>query len=220
MSETHNAHPTGAEVKTFVTGAGVTVPSAFSFDEHAFAVIEEWQRLTRYRPFLAGDEAVYKYDPPGPNRTVEQRGGARRLFLDRGFVSVSEVRSAVTKADAVGTLLVEDDDYRLWPVNAAVDLEPYTIIDFIGVRTGVPNSISVKGVPGYALLLTADVYQAELELAAGNAMAALQTGLAGDTIDWTEGDVRERSSVELIQKWGGHWRKSGRATAISYRRAT
>ena len=221
MSETHAAYPTGAEVKTFVSGTGVTVPTAFTFDEHAFAAIKEWERLTRYRPFLAATAAAtYKYDPPGPNRTTEYRGGARKLFLDRGFVSISEVRSAVTVADPAGTLLVVDEDYRLWPPNANVDLEPFTVIDFIGARTGVPHSVTVKGIAGYSILLTADVYQAVLELAAGNAMAALQVGIAGDTIDWTEGDVRERSSVELIQKWGEHWRKSAHATAASYRRAT
>ena len=221
MPDTYAAYPTATEVKTFVVGAGVVVPAAFSFDPHSFAASKEWERLTRYRPFLAAAaDATYKYDPPGPNRTTEYRGGARKLFLDRGFVSISEVRSAVTGQDTSGTLLVVDDDYRLWPPNATVDLEPFTIIDFIGARTGVPHSITVKGIAGYSILLTADVYQAVLELAAGNAMVALKTGLAGDTIDWTEGDVRERSSVELIQKWGEHWRKSAHATAVSYRRAT
>ena len=218
MPATYAAYPTEAELSTFISGAGVTVPSTFSSDVYSFTAINEWERLTNYNPFLGGSETTYKYDPPGPNRETESRGGGKRLFLDRGFVSISEVKSGVTVDDPTGTVLVVGVDYRLWPTNADTDLKPFTIIDFVHARFGEPNSIRAKGKAGYAVLLNADQFQAVLEMGAAQAMAAIQAGISSDTIDWTEGDVKEKSSVELVMSLGKAWRKTSRATAATYRR--
>ena len=219
MPATYDAYPTPAELAVFISNWNITTPTNFDVEVYAFGAINEWERLTDYKPFLAGSSASYRYDPPGPNRTTENRGGARRLFLDRGFTTVTEVVAGITADDPTGTVLVVDVDYRLWPVNAATDLQPYTAIDFIHVRHGQPNSIKVTGPPGYSVLLEAAVFRAILEIGAGEAMTGLQVALSSDAIEWAEGDVRERSSVELVQKMGTQWRTHGRAVAMQYRRA-
>lgn len=223
MSATYSAYPAATAVSAYVAGAGVSVPTGFTsamFDTHAYAAVNEWERLTDYRPFLAAMAAVSLYfDPPGPNRTTELRGGYQRLVLDRGFTVISEVRSGITVDDTAGTVLTAGTDYRLWPVNAPSDSQPYTCIDFIAVQRGEPNSVKVTGTAGYSATINAEVYQAVLELAAGHAMASLAQGIGSGAVEWDEGDVSERRSIELVQKLGEQWRTKARTTAMQYRRA-
>lgn len=223
MPATYTAYPQATDVSAFVDAAGVSIPTGFGvtqFEQVASAAVNEWERLTGYRPFLATTAtASFYYDPPGPNDRGESRGGARRLILDRGFTTVSEVRNGITTTDTAGTVLTAGTDYRLWPKNAPQDSQPYTCIDFVGVQYGEPDSIKVTGTAGYATAINAEVYQAVLEIAAGDIMSAVMQGISTDPAEWKEGDVSERNSVELVQKLGEQWRNKGRSTALRYRRA-
>jgi hypothetical protein len=222
MPATYTAYPTSTAVSAYVAAAGVSIPTGFGltqFGYHVDAAIDEWERLTEYRPFLAATaSASFYYDPPGPNRTAESRGGYKRLLLDRGFTAIGEVRNGITTTDTAGTVLTAGTDYRPWPKNAPSDSQPYTAIDFVSVQYGEPESVKVTGTAGYATAINSEVFQSVLELAAGDAMAAFMQGIASGAVEWHEGDVSERGSVELIEKLGEQWRTKARTTALQYRR--
>lgn len=218
MPATYAAYPAEADVEALLSGAGVTVPSGLDVDPYIYAAIEEWEELTRQRPFL-GETAdrVYTYDPPGPNRFGERRGGAKILVLDRGFVSITTVKTGVSTTDA-GTALTLGTDYRLEPVNAVRDLVPYTAIHFTQYQWGSPQSITVTGKAGWSAALTAEAWNAIRELAASGVVRALREGFASEPLIWSEGDVSEHYDVTQMTKLGDSWYDRGRRTALRLRR--
>ena len=58
-----------------------------------------------------------------------------------------------------------------------------------------------------------------MHLAAAAACDGIREGIASEAVEWAEGDVRERKSVELADKLGMRWSGKARAIATSYRRA-
>lgn len=217
MPATYAEYPTAQEVLDLFTAAGLTLPSGMdetAVDPFLYAAISEWEDLTRYHPFLEGASASFYYDPPGPNRKGENRGGGRTLLLDRGFTAITSIYTDVEADGTGGTLLVVGDDYRIEPYNAGANAEPYTRITFTAVQWGSPMSVKVTGTPGYTADLSAEVWNAIRMLAASNVCQALKEGRAGKAIEWSDGDgTSERKSIELLGQWGATWGKSARLTA-------
>lgn len=203
---TYPNYPGAEELQSFlesnnVEGLEACLDLAMYVDEAAKAFEEE----TRYRPFLAGSSTAYYYDPPGPNARNYNKGGSRLLFLDRGFVSISEVKVGITPQDSTGTVLELHTDFELHPYNYVADNVPITRIEFLHFQSGLARSIKITGVPGYASELPADAYSAILKRAAASVAFSLREGVGSGVIDWKEDDVAEKVSVDLIAKMGNTW---------------
>lgn len=212
--------PTLEDVESLLTGVGMTVPTGFDAEAWVQAALDEFCDRTGYPALWPAASADYRYDPPGPERNGDRRGGGRRLFFDRGFVSVSGVHAGVVGVGA-GSALVAETDYWLMPFNAAVDGKPYTSIEFARDQWGVPKSIKVTGISGYATMIKADAWNAIRQLALALYAEGLREGRGGKAVEWTDGDgVHERKSIELIQQWGATWRTQAEKTMARYERKT
>lgn len=206
------ANPTAAELITHITNSGLTPPGTPEAGLLINDALAWWSRETGYPVFLATalDTPVTKYyDPPGPRQPHLQsrRGGSQTLRLFTGFISISEVRTAVTTDDAVGVLQVAGTDYDLLPYEAretAVD-EPYTTIKFRRILWGAPKSISVKGVQGYCTTMKADVSRAILNYASYLFATSELQGIAGSYIRVKDDKAELGQSIELLQKLGSPW---------------
>lgn len=214
---------TGEDVKKLFDANGIEYDEAcVDFEVYVLEAIAFWNKETGYNPFLAAEFAspddypTYTYDPPGPNLKGNSRGGGRLLFLGRGFIAVTEVRTGITPDDTEGTLRTVGTDYRLKPYNAVNDSVPYTSIEFTYPVSGQPASVSVKGRPGYCSELPDDVWSALRNLAAAAAAEAIREELSQSPIEWSEDDVKERGTVELVQKFGTSWKAAGMRTLHRY----
>lgn len=209
MPTTYDAYPTATEVLALLTGVGIsTTLDATALAPFIQGAIDAWEEDTGYLPFLEGESADFYYDPPGPNRRGESRGGGRQLCLDRGFTRIDQIHVGITTTDLTGQLLTLDSDYRFIPYNALAQLRPITRIEFTYPQWGAPRSIKVTGNPGYSAALKAEVWQAIREDAAGRVCEGLREGRGGRAVEWTDGEgVHERKSIELLEQWGSTWRR-------------
>jgi hypothetical protein len=228
ISAMPDTYPTAEDLETFLsTEAGLTVSEDYDLDALCAAAIEEWEERTEYKPFLSLPDAeavTVRCDPPGPKQsrsTPATMGGGNSLRLPTPFISISAVRNAVSTADAVGTLLVEDIDYDLLPYSysgAPATGKGYTRIQFRSNLRGAPRSISVTGIQGYCTELTQRVFDAILELAGAAFCRRIKEQKLGDVIRWKEDDVSEDKSIELIQAFGLTWGKRAAAEIFRHKR--
>lgn len=214
----YTAYPSQAAVEALVTGAGLTLPTDTTYaPAYIQAAIDEWESVTvGGRNFLAAASASFRYDPPGPNWIGENRGGGRRLLLDRPFTTISAVAVGVSDADLVGQVQTSDLDYRPWPYNASADHQPITCVEFTYAVWGAPKSVMVTGTPGYTAVLKAEVWNAIRMLAASNYVLALREGAMGAPVEQREADVMERKDEDLIALWGMAWSKQARDVMRRY----
>ncbi len=214
----YTAYPDGNDVIELLKSAEIDA-CGMDLSVYADDAVAIWEQETGYKPFFQTSEADvdFYFDPPGPNRRHETRGGAKLLELARGFVSIASVTVGITPDDAVGEELTAGDDYRLLPYNAVADSVPYTAIEFTVNRWGPPRSIKVSGLPGYcATEIPADAWNAIRKLAASLASTAIKEGLSQGMIEFSEDDVKERYSIELIAKFGSTWNNEARRVMRRY----
>jgi hypothetical protein len=213
----YTEYPSGEDVKGLLDEAGID-GCHLDLESSALEAVAIWEGETRYKPFLQGESISIFYDPPGPNFRHEAKGGEKILLLDRGFTTITAVATGITPDDPVGDVLAAGAEYRLLPYNAVVDKRPYTSIEFVRVQWGGSRSIKVTGTPGYSSEIPADAYRAILKLAGSEALRTLKEGIAQGPVEWAEGDVRERSSIELLSKLGNTWSMEARRTMRRYLR--
>lgn len=144
----YSAYPTQADVDQYIAGLPNISLGTYDTNGDVLAAIAEWERLTEYKPFLStGQSSSRIYDPPGPFTQRPVRGGSHTLILRAGLISCSSVIIGVGGAE---TTLVNGTDYWLWPANASDYGKPYTAIEFSSAQWGMPRSIRVTGVWGFA----------------------------------------------------------------------
>jgi hypothetical protein len=214
------AWPTAAELTALFTGLGLAVPDGVDLEIHANAAVAEWDRRTGYQPFLSGASATRRFDPPNSGRVPgfwTYRGGRKILDLRAGVTAVTQV-SAYVSADDSGTELTVDEDYWLLPLNAAERSSPYTQIEFRSPKFGQAASIEVTGTWGFADTVPDDAYLAVLNYAAANVLSVIREALMAGVVEWKEGDISERSSIENIAKLGEGWRAEFDKAVRRYRR--
>jgi hypothetical protein len=217
----YTSAPTGDDIGALLEEAGIS-KCGLDLEEYAIEALAAVETETGYKPLIAvpaedpDDNPVYYFDPPGPNTKGTLRGGSRRMPLQRGFTAITEVTLYITPEDAVGTVQTLLTDYRLLPYNAITDNAPYTAIEFNFPVRGQARSVKVKGVAGYAETLPADLWNAIRKLGASMAATAIREGLSQDMIAWDEDDVKERMSIELLQKFGSGWRTESSRTIARY----
>lgn len=150
-----SAWPVAAELTTYATGMGVTVPTGAVLADYVASAIAEWEDVTGWRPFLGATSSTTRAYTPPDGYLLDLRGG---------FTSITAIRVGVS-ASSTGTLLVESTDYWLWPEDAVVGRRPYWGVKFAAAQFGQPNSITVAGKRGYYPSIDEDAYMAVLKRA-------------------------------------------------------
>src|ERR1051325_262461 len=130
-------------------------------DLKALAAKAAWENLTDWTPWLKDSADVTRYyDPP-----TMGGGRGRDLWLGAGLLSITELRTGISPT-STGSVLVLNQDYRLWPYNAAIEGKPYEMIEFAWSHHGLPRSVSVTGKFGYSETIPDDAWDAILKYGA------------------------------------------------------
>lgn len=152
-------YPTGDDVKKFLQGAGLPVPSAALLDQSAAFAAAEFETLVSWSPYLASTETTSRrYDPPEWDGPLDLRGA---------WVEVTEVLVGVS-ATYAGTALTEGTDYLL--------SEDGDELRFLTGVSGGLMSVQVTGRRGKVLGVPSDVFQAVLGRAAVTASSSTPSG--------------------------------------------
>lgn len=194
-------YPTESDVQRFLLGSGLTTDQMTYVDLAglASAAQSEWERASRFIPFLAGStDTTVRYNP----RDVIYPPG-RPAFLDlrakggpRGVTSITSFTVGVTTTSA-GSLLTANRDYRAQPGNNAAKNRPYTYIEFIrppfvmlGAMGGIEDSLVMVARSGYCTQLDEVVFQAVLQRAAMHALEQMSNAVSGGLKSVSIGDHR------------------------------
>ena len=195
-------YPAAADIVFRLAQAGI-VATANDVSEHLATAIDEWERGTNCRPFLAGQAATTR-------RFTPDRAGTRVLDLGTGAV---EIVSVVVD----GQTLTADQGYFAGPENAPDNGEPFTLIEFNGYVFGPPRSIVVSARWGYAnenalppAARGAVMGRAAILAAEPLMQKALASGTSG-VVRVKEGDVEREFATgvterrALFEQWTGQW---------------
>ena len=199
-------YPVAADIVSRLAQAGI-VATVADVSDHLATAIDEWERGTNCRPFLASGAATTR-------RFTPDRAGTRVLDLGTGAV---EIVSVVVD----GQTLTADQGYFAGPENAPDNGEPFTVIEFNGYVFGPPRSIVVSARWGYAadnamppaargavmgraaLLAAEPLMQKALAAAAESGAGAVTRVKEGDVEREFATSVTERRA--LFEQWEKQW---------------
>ncbi len=210
-----SAYPTGADLRTFLEAAGLTLSDALALqlDSAAAAGISEFERRTDRRPMLAGEAAERLFDPPLRSR---------ELHLKPTLVSLTSVSYQPTGATPI--TLVPGTDLTSYPLNAAADGVPITRLRFSTRRwldplwIGQRGSLAITGVWGYASLIPEDAWFAMLALGSLEVLPVLSQAFTGGIVRWTEKDRSEQYNADPVGTLAGGWQMRAERAVMTYRR--
>lgn len=225
----HSAYPTAAQIETFIRSLGIFSAddlTAFLVDvnltELSDAAKAAWEADTGWTPFLRDASPVSRrFDAPGPNRRHITRGGLNRLHLEAGLLEITAFvtgYSASLTTPAAGEAVVSQDDYWLWPPNAAIEARPYTVIEFAAFQWGSPQSIRITGYWGYAGTIPDDAWEAIKRQAASLAYSEITLQVTGGMAGWHEADVQEQYDLTPLEKHREAWEQQWMRAVNRYRR--
>lgn len=203
MSRT--TYPQDSDIQSFVTNAGLVVPSGFTFTGYGAAASAEWEERTGWQPFLQDASATARiYNPPGDRPTNRdwqnnQYGGARILNLYAGIANAAALTSVVCS----GVTKVNGVDFFMAPINAPNIGRPYTRIEFVYPFWGLQNCITVTAQWGWGAILPEDVWQAVLRIGARIAAEDMLEGTVStpDTIKVGDEMIKQDQYDTLSQTW-------------------
>lgn len=204
------SYPVLADLTALFTGVGITLNGSYPAGDDLAVAIEWWEENTGYTPFWTASDAAeltLKFDPPGPQRgrgPSYRAGGGEILLLNVGFVSISDIKIAVT-TDNPGTSLVADQQFFTQPYDAARKHRPITRIEFLTAVYGPPKSVAITGLVGFSTVLPTLAKQGILKRAGGTILRGLREGKGGAILEWSEGDITEKKSQGLLAGWGDSW---------------
>lgn len=211
------SYPTEAQFTAYCSALGFT-PAVTGFINSA---IQTWERLTGYVPFVASSSGVAYFDPPGsPSRLHSRHGGGRVLELDTGYTEITSIKLGVTQSSP-GTEVNLDYVYFL-PINNEQKGLPIDALEFASPIYGPPRSIEITGTRGYTTTLPADVFQAILQLAAGEYIVTYLSSFTGGVESVREADVAisygSGSSASSYPGIAKQLKEQGMRTAYRYMR--
>jgi hypothetical protein len=222
----HTAYPIVADLDSYLRALGILSDA----DLAAFlanvdleglieAAVDAWEMDTGWIPFLRDSTPVSRrFDPPGPNRRTVSRGGHNRLDLAAGLLEVTAFVTGYSSTDA-GTAAVLEDDYWLWPANAAIENRPWTLVEFAASSWGGPQSIQITGYWGYSATIPGDAWQAILRQAGLLAYSEITLQLTGGMVGWSEADVKEEYDLSPLELHRKAWQEQWDRAVNRYRRA-
>lgn len=172
------------------------------------AAVRQFEKDTGYSPFLADGAKSVRHDPPKDGR----------LTLACGFVSVTAVALDYSSTSD-GSVLVEDTDYSLLPLNYADRGMCVDQIDFFYARGGMPRSVLVTGEPGRMRANSPDFDDVSFWLLRGAASSiALEAqGQEGPLTRLKQGPVEMEFAKDSASRIEG-WATGYRAMVDRYRR--
>ncbi len=208
-----NHYPDGDALKQFLLGLSVLAITAavggMDTDGAAAAAADDWERQTRWLPFLSpGQSETRTFDPPADSPI---------LFLSAGLLSLSRITVNVVGGSA-GVPLAWGRDFRLLPQNAPAQSKPYEMVEFLsgGYRAdawqagfagigygfsplagayGQAGSMQITGEWGRVPAVPADVAQAVLRMGALQLAPELAAAISGGLVERKDGDETERFAV-------------------------
>lgn len=165
------AWPTTTEVTNRLTGWGVTsIPTGVTLQDEIDAAVEEFERLTRFDPFLANaGTSTRVFDPPG------EHGDPYVFLFPGGAISVTTLKVGKT-AGYAGTALTSGTHFFL---ERDAENEPYTRVRFAEPQYGPPQSLEIVYREGYAVNLPLDAWVAVLNRAASRVYSMAQASTGG-----------------------------------------
>jgi hypothetical protein len=157
------AYPTESEVTTKMVELGLTVPSNIA--GILAGVIEDFEQLTGYVPFLAdASDTVWDFDPPYLAKDLT-------LDLAGGFTAITSITINGSAIDSTG--------YDKLKLNAADESQGWTSIRFRSHPGTTPASVQITGKRGLYTAIPNAVYEAILAEATGRASLSV-AGASGD----------------------------------------
>jgi hypothetical protein len=221
----YSAYPTSGQIESFIRALGILTDEQLAalLDNLDLAGVAEaaqaaWEADTGWLPFLKDTaDVARRFNPPGPNRRGLTRGGWDRIDLEAGLLSVTSVTTGYSLTDA-GSALALEDDYFLWPANAAALFRPWTALEFNSYRWGQPESLRIVGAWGFSDRIPADAWQAILRHGATIAYSEIALGVSGGATRWTEADITEEYAAGIFQQHLAAWEQQWRRAVMRYRR--
>lgn len=186
------AWPTSAEVTSFLTAIGVSLPGAYGVGPEADAIVEEVHSLTGWRPFLKQTaDSSRTFNPTNASIAGPMRPqGGIIVPLDAGLLELTSVTMQ-------GRVLTLNREFWLEPTNT----RPYNRIRLAFGYFAQPQSIIVTGKWGYREDIPADLWLAMRDLASYRILSNLPAKqLASALKSWKEGSVDETYDGKLIQE--------------------
>lgn len=195
------AWPIEDDLTARLTALGVTLPAGLDADEVIAEAVSEWDRATKWSPFLAEEsdsETVFDYF-----------GG--RLDFRGGYTEVTEVAANIDSGNPSGTVLTEGTDYRLYPSHAPNVNRPYTDIVFVtSVLKGV-GTVKVTGKRGYCTTIDRDAWYAVLDRAVKTVLE-FRAGEKGQVVEFQQDTVRKKFASATgggtIDAFDQRWKKA------------
>jgi hypothetical protein len=148
-------------------------------------------------PFLLQSQTTRYYTPPGPRPPTSGiqslNGGGRVLDLDCGCVSITSLSISdvpYTVSNPASTTF--QGQYWPEPINNPAIGRPFERIHFWAPIWGLPQSVAVTGVFGYAASMPYDAWGAMLSGAMWKAMSTVSAQRSQGAAERVQGQQRER----------------------------
>jgi len=174
-------YPTTTDLSALLVRNGQTAPGTSIMQAALDEAVAEWESMTGYDPFLStGTPATRYFD--GVSDFI--------LRLRSGIVTLTSLRVGVTSTD-VGSLLVVNEDFHLYPLDAASKGKPFTYLKFRSRQSREPRSLSISADWGYctSAAIPADVSATILRQSASKLFSEYLTSFSGGATKIKQRDV-------------------------------
>lgn len=211
----HISYPAYADLYAMLNGLRLSLNlEVMGLDWVMAAAVAEWERVTRWTPFLAV-AGTRVFDPPGPEKSrgsnsyvgwgYVRNGGGTLLTLGCGLVSVSALAVDINEYAPAGTALTQNADFWLEPTTAQNDGKPFTLVRFRSAVYGQPQSISITGSFGYGSTVPDDVWTAILHYAGFLASPSIAMQISSGMVKVQEADESRQWDPRVFSAQADMW---------------
>ena len=214
------------QTTTLIGSSLADIDTLFDYAGVLASAVAQWELDTGYVPFI-GAADTRLFDPPGPEQGpvgvylgLNNVGGGRKLFVQTGLISINAVTILISAANPTGTVVNVNDDFYLRPQAAPQYGRPYTYLEFRVPQYGLPSSIQINGVFGYALQWPDDAWQAVLRKAASELLPEFQLMLHRGVLSIKEQDESVQYAQSPLRPTLELWEAAYQKTLGRYARRT
>lgn len=177
---TYTSWPVAADLTNRLTALGTSLPAGLTAAEVIDRAVEEWERRTKWMPFLAetSDSTTY----------FDYYGGT--LDLKGGYVAFTSVTVNIDTGYA-GEVLAANDAYHALPSHADGVGRPYTELLFQDPPQRLARSVKVVGKRGFAVTIPFDAWEAVLDWAVRYVLT-FAAGTQGQVVEFQQDTVKKK----------------------------
>lgn len=179
---TYTSWPAPADLTNRLTALGSSLPTGLTAAEVLDRAAEEWERRTKWKPFLA--------ESSDSTTWFDYVGG--QLDLRGGYVSFTSVTVNVDSSYP-GDVLTLNEQWFPLPSHAPSVERPYTEIGFDVSPVRLARSIKVVGKRGYSATIPFDAWEAVLDWAVRYVLT-FSAGVQGQVTEFQQDTVRKKFS--------------------------